>query len=236
MNANYTYSHTIDNATNEFHTSALNPRRAQDWYHLAADRANSDLDVPQKFALSLVYQLPKARSMNSFAKALLNGYQLGSVFYAQSGQPVTLQSGVVDSNGNVRTRRATGSSSIQPGPATCSTRAFQGDVFPVCEGAGGATYVGTTSFLTAPFNGCNANASAPFGYDPAIGYTPVNPHDRYVIAANAVQVHGGPKQHPDAGFQHLQPVAYSRTLISGKPSICNCGRRFSMCSTIPVTL
>src|SRR6266436_5892252 len=30
FNANYTYAHTIDNSTNEFFTSLLNPRRAQD--------------------------------------------------------------------------------------------------------------------------------------------------------------------------------------------------------------
>ena len=67
LNANYTYAHTIDNATNEFHTSALNSRRAQDNFNLAADRANSDLDVPQKFALSILYQLVKANLDNAFA-------------------------------------------------------------------------------------------------------------------------------------------------------------------------
>jgi hypothetical protein len=210
VNANYTYSHTIDNATNEFHTSALNPRRADDWYHLGADRANSDLDVPQKFALSLVYQLPKARSSSSVAKALLNGYQLGSVFYAQSGQPVTLQSGVVDSNGN---QDAAGDRIIvnPAGTGNVLAEAFQGDVFPVCEGAGGATYVGTTSFLTAPFNGCNANASAPFGFDPAIGYTPVNPHDKYLIAANAVQANVGRNSIRTPGFSTFNLSLFKNT-------------------------
>jgi hypothetical protein len=186
INANYTYSHTIDDATNEFHTSALNPRRAQDNFNLRADRANSDLDVPHKLAVSLVYQLPKTSSGSGWTKALLNGYQLGTVFYAQSGQPVTLQSGVIDSNGNTDT--AGDRVVINPGGSgNIRGENFQGDVFPVCEGANGATYVGTTSFLTAPFNGCNANANAPFGFDPAIGYTPVNANDRYLIAANAVR-------------------------------------------------
>jgi hypothetical protein len=210
VNANYTYSHTIDTATNEFHTSALNPRRSQDTNNLAADRANSDLDVPQKFALSIVYQLPKARSSNSFAKALLNGYQLGTVFYAQSGQPVTLQSGVVDSNGNtdaagdriIINKAATGTVPGEP---------FQGDVFPVCEGAGAATYVGTTSFLTAPFNGCNANGSAPFGFDPAIGYTPVNANDKYLIAANAVKANVGRNSFRTPGFTTFNLSLFKNT-------------------------
>ena len=210
VNANYTYSHTIDNATNEFHTSALNPRRVQDWYHLGADRSNSDLDVPQKFALSLVYQLPKARSSNPIEKALLNGYQIGSVFYAQSGQPVTLQSGVVDSNGN---EDAAGDRVIinPGGTGNVLGEPFQGDVFPVCEGANGATYVGTTSFLTAPFNGCNVNASAPFGYDPAIGYTPANPHDKYLIAANAVQATVGRNSLRTPGFSTFNLSLFKNT-------------------------
>jgi len=210
VNANYTYSHTIDDATNEFHTSALNPRRAQDTNQLGADRANSDLDVPQKFALSLVYQLPKARSSNSFARALLNGYQLGTVFYAQSGQPVTLQSGVVDSNGNVDA--AGDRVVINPaGTGNILGEPFQGDVFPVCAGAGGATYVGKTSFLTAPFNGCNVNPSAVFGYDPAIGYTPVNSNDRYLIAANAVQANVGRNSFRTPGFTTFNLSLFKNT-------------------------
>ena len=210
LNANYTYSHTIDNATNEFHTSALNPRRAQDNFNLAVDRANSDLDVPQKFALSLVYQLPKAKSSSAFAKALLNGYQIGTVYYAQAGQPVTIQSGVVDSNGNTDT--AGDRVVINPtGRGNVPGENLQGDVFPVCEGVGGATYVGTTSFLNARFNGCNANAGAPFGYDPAIGYTPANPNDRYVIAANAVQSTVGRNSNRTPGFTTFNLSVFKNT-------------------------
>ena len=210
VSANYTYAHTIDDSTNEFHTSALNPRRAQDTNRLGEDRANSDLDVPQKFALSLVYQLPKARSSNSFAKALLNGYQVGTVFYAQSGQPVTLQSGVVDSNGNVD---AAGDRIVlnPAGTGNVLGEPFQGDVFPVCAGAGGTTYVGKTSFLTAPFNGCNVNASAPFGYDPAIGYTPVNSNDKYLIAANAVQGNVGRNSYRTPGFSTFNLSLFKNT-------------------------
>ena len=204
LNTNYTYSHTIDNATNEFHTSALNPRRAQDNFHLGADRANSDLDVPQKFSLSLSYQLPKATTTNAFAKALLNGYQLGSVFYAQSGQTVTLQSGL-DSNGNID---AAGDRPIINRAG--SGQKGQGDVFPVCEGPGGATYIGTTSFLNAPLNGCNGHGS-PVVYDPAIGYTPVNPNDRYLIAASATQSNLGRNSVRTPGFTTFNLSVFKNT-------------------------
>ena len=99
LNANYTYSITQDNSTNEFFTSLLNPRRAQDTNRLADDWAYSDLDVRNKGSLAWGYDVPKARTENGFLKALLNGYQLGSVFLAQTGQPVTLQS-LNDANRN----------------------------------------------------------------------------------------------------------------------------------------
>ncbi len=184
FNANYTYSHTISDSDNEFHTSALNPRRAQDSNHLGSDRSASDLDATHKFALSLTYDLPKSGSRGRILKALLNGYSMGSSVLAQSGQPVTLQNGFVDSNGNGDT--AGDRASVNPhGTANVIGEPFQGDLFTICEGSNGATYVGTTSFLTASTNGCNANPNGPLGFDPGIGYTPANLTDRYVVTGNA---------------------------------------------------
>src|SRR2546429_358585 len=85
FNANYTYAHTIDNSTNEFFTSLLNPRRAQDTNRINEDRGNSDLDVRHKFALSLIYQVPNVKSDSRWVKTLVNGFNIGSVFLAQTG-------------------------------------------------------------------------------------------------------------------------------------------------------
>jgi hypothetical protein len=72
----------------------VNPRRAQDTNRIGDDRGNSDLDVRHKFSLSWIWEVPKTKAQSGFVKALLNDYQLGSVFLAQSGQPVTIQSGI----------------------------------------------------------------------------------------------------------------------------------------------
>ena len=212
LNTNYTYAHTIDNSTNEFFTSLLNPRRSQDTNRLQDDRSNSDLDVRHKFVLSMIYELPKTSTDNRFLKALLNGYQISPVFLAQSGQPVTIQSGI-DSNGNGDS--AGDRAVFNPN----GTGHFSGDVFPVCEGAGGVTYVGTTSFLSAPFNGCNANGSAPFGFDPAIGYTPVNTGDRYVIAGSGALSTVGRNSVTTPGFGTLNLSVYKTTHISENKSL-----------------
>ncbi len=188
FNANYTYAHTIDNSTNEFFTSLLNPRRAQDTNRINEDRGNSDLDVRHKFALSLTYQVPDVKSDNRFVKTLVNGFQIGSIFLAQSGQPVTLQSGGVDSNGNGDT--AGDRASVNP----FVSGTLGSDVFAVCEATTGTasgtpvgqTYVGSVGITSASTNGCAANGNPnktqnPFGFDPAIGYTPVSSSAKYVI-------------------------------------------------------
>jgi hypothetical protein len=54
--------------------------------------------------------------------------------------------------------------------------------------------------LNAPLNGCNANLSAPFGFDPAIGYTPVNTNDKYVIAGAAAVPNIGRNSFRSPGF------------------------------------
>jgi hypothetical protein len=96
---NYTWSHNLDNATNELFSSRVNPRRGQDWRHPEQDWGNSTLDVPNKFTLLWEYDLPAFSTGNGFLKGLLNGWEWTGNYLVQSGQPVTLLSGT-DSNGN----------------------------------------------------------------------------------------------------------------------------------------
>ena len=203
FDANYTYSHTIDTATNEFHTSALNPRRAQDTNQLGADQGNSDLDVPQKFALSVSYDTPKVNTENRLMRALLNSYLFGSSFIAQSGQPVTLQSGV-DANGN----GDSAGDRVVFNPGGIGNTGS--DVFPVCESTAGSssgvpigqTYIGPQAYTSAPFNGCAVNSAAAsgFGFDPAIGYTPVNGAAKYIVAGGGALTTVGRNSYRSPGF------------------------------------
>ncbi|MFN0120983.1 MAG: carboxypeptidase regulatory-like domain-containing protein [Blastocatellia bacterium] len=96
----YTWSTTIDDSTVELGSSTVNPRRAQDFYNLRADRGRSAMDTPHRFAGSFSYELPPVyRLDNSVMRSLLNGWNIHGIFQSQSGQPITVQSGR-DSNLN----------------------------------------------------------------------------------------------------------------------------------------
>jgi hypothetical protein len=202
LNANYTYAHTIDNGTNEFFTSLLNPRRAQDTTRLGEDRASSDLDVRHKFAMSIFYQVPNVKSDNAFVKALVNGFQIGSTYLAQSGQPVTLQSGGVDSNGNGDS--AGDRASVNP----FASGKTGSDVYAVCALPGGSTGFsngGPGAFGTptgvASGGGCFDPAD-PTGHTffPAIGYTPVDTSAKYVITGPGARANLGRNSFASPGF------------------------------------
>src|SRR5262249_21377794 len=90
----------LDNATNELNTSALNPRRAQDGFNFGDEKGLSALDVPHRFVASFTYDLDFFKGVeNPVVGKFVNGWQLNGIFQAQSGQPITIRSGV-DSNLN----------------------------------------------------------------------------------------------------------------------------------------
>jgi len=202
LNANYTYAHTIDNATNEFFTSLLNPRRAQDATRLGEDRASSDLDVRHKFAMSIFYQVPNVKLDNAFVKALVNGFQIGSTYLAQSGQPITLQSGGIDSNGNGDS--AGDRASLNP----FASGRTGSDVYAVCALPGGSTGLsngGPGAFATptgvASGGSCFDPADPTGGtFFPAIGYTPVDPNAKYVITGPGARANLGRNSFASPGF------------------------------------
>jgi outer membrane receptor protein involved in Fe transport len=172
FNANYTYAHTLDNSTNEFFTSLLNPRRGQDTNRISEDWGNSDLDVRHKVALSWSYQVPNVKSDSRLVKTLVNGFQIGSVFLAQSGQPVTLQSGSdANRNGDSAGDR------LMRNPFGTNPLGGDASLVNVCAPPGGGnTYTGT----------CNAG-------DNTVGYLAVDPVTggnttaRYVAAGRGVR-------------------------------------------------
>jgi hypothetical protein len=173
VRANYTYSKNIDNATNELFSSRVNPRRAQDGFDFAAERGLSALNIPHKFALSFLYDIPNVHTDKGFVKILAHGWEWGGTYLAESGQPVTPLSGV-DSNANgdsAGDRTVINSSGVGLTGSTVS---------PVCnDGAGGATRVIGPASLP-----CAGDANI-------VGYVADDPTARFIQAGVGTKSNSG---------------------------------------------
>ncbi|PYY04859.1 MAG: hypothetical protein DMG69_28760 [Acidobacteria bacterium] len=90
--ASYTYSHTMDNAS-EVYSSVSGGNTlsfAQDPFNTdRGERANSGIDFPHLFGLTMVYELPFHRSQTGFLGHLMGGWQLNTAYRYASGQPYT---------------------------------------------------------------------------------------------------------------------------------------------------
>lgn len=100
MSAAYTWSHLIDDSTAEVFSTVLNPRRAQDFQNIRAERADSALDRRHRFVLSGIYDIPFfSKSSNFLARNLLGGFTISGALTFESGQKATVLSGI-DANLN----------------------------------------------------------------------------------------------------------------------------------------
>lgn len=159
--ANYTWSRTIDDSTNELFTSRVNPRRPMDSNNLKDERGLSSLDMPHKFTVSWLYELPKTRAANAFAKKILDGWQINGSFIAESGQPITALSGQ-DANGDFDTA---------------------GDRALINPNGTGLTGSGVNFVLRDPVTGRTSVATAePDDATLVVGYVAIDPSARFVVA------------------------------------------------------
>jgi len=98
--AAYTWSHSIDNSTADFHSTDISPRRPQDFRNLAAERSNSILDHAHRITIAAIYDAPWFKgSSNWLKKNVLGNYEIAPVYTYETGQWGTVQSGV-DANLN----------------------------------------------------------------------------------------------------------------------------------------
>lgn len=94
MLASYTYSKSIDDASN-FFGSAGDPNFPQNSYNVRAERGLSNFDVRHRLSASYSYDLPFGKgkrflSDNGFWSTVLGGWQTYGIITAQSGRPFTV--------------------------------------------------------------------------------------------------------------------------------------------------
>jgi hypothetical protein len=89
LQANYTWSHEIDDMLNVFSPGFESP------YTPIYDRGSGDWDVRHNFTGSALYSLPTLKGSNSFVQKALGGWQTSGIIQTRSGLPtnITLVSG-----------------------------------------------------------------------------------------------------------------------------------------------
>jgi hypothetical protein len=84
LEANYTWSHEIDDMANVFNAFS-NPSNPN------VDRGNGDWDIRHNATGSAVYSLPDLKGSNALMRGVLGGWQASGIVQARSGGPVNVQ-------------------------------------------------------------------------------------------------------------------------------------------------
>lgn len=84
LEANYTWSHEIDDMVNVF-GGFSNP------YDPNADRGSGDWDIRHNVTGSALYNLPELKGSNGLVRGVLGGWQASSIVQGRSGAPVNVQ-------------------------------------------------------------------------------------------------------------------------------------------------
>lgn len=165
LQAAWTYSHAIDNATADFFSTIISPRRPQDFRNLPAERGNSILDHRHRVTISAIYDSTWFKHSDSWLKRnVLGNYEIAPVYTWESGQVGTTQSGV-DSNFNTDGAGDRTIVNAQGVPGTGS------DVIQLCTSALPSGHL------------CNGDPDPNFDPGPfVVGYQAVNPNAQYITA------------------------------------------------------
>jgi hypothetical protein len=81
LEANYTWSHEIDDMVNVFSGFS-------DPYNPSFDRGPGDWDIRHNFTASVLYNLPDLKGMNSLVRGVLGGWQTSSIVQTRTGGTV----------------------------------------------------------------------------------------------------------------------------------------------------
>lgn len=82
VTVNYTWSHALGTATNDF-------RAPQASYNIAAEYGSLDYDRRHVFSASYVYTLPLLRNQEGFVGHVLGGWEVAGILYAYTGSHLT---------------------------------------------------------------------------------------------------------------------------------------------------
>ncbi len=87
----YTWSKSLDTSSSGAGSDSYgNSLSSLHWYDQRLNRSYSDFNTPRVLSLSAIWELPGAHVSDTMAQKFLGGWELGSIFTAQDGQPFTV--------------------------------------------------------------------------------------------------------------------------------------------------
>jgi len=151
----YTWSHTIDNSTADFHTSDITPRRPENFFNFAQDKSNSALDRAHRFTFAVVYDMPYFKQGNWLLKNVVGNWQVSPVYTFETGEWTTAQANQDSNlNGDSAGDRAIVNPAGIRGTGTTSTPLFSTNSCAAGDAACLASH--TVAYLATPLTGGGA--------------------------------------------------------------------------------
>ena len=172
MNVSYTWSKTMDDATDEVFATVLTPRRQQNSQCIACDYSRSALDRTNRLSFEMLYDVQAYKHSDNFLlKNVVGNWLIAPVYTYESPEYATVLSGV-NSNQNLDTAAAIDRTIINPNGV---------------KGTGSATTAVTNASGTIGYTATNPNAyyiEANVGTSPngARNTLPIRPIDNFDVA------------------------------------------------------
>ncbi|PWU02919.1 MAG: TonB-dependent receptor [Terriglobia bacterium] len=166
FHASYTWSHLIDDSTADFNTTALTPRRPQDFQNMRPERGASALDRRHRLTIAAVYDTPWFKNAHWLLKNTVGNWSIAPIYTYETPEFVTVQSAQdANLNGDTASDRSIVNPAGRDGVGT--------DVLPLCKGAGPCTF------------------STPGVDRRIVGYVAADPNARYIRARRGALANGG---------------------------------------------
>ena len=201
MNASYTWSKTMDDATDEVFATVLTPRREQNSQCISCDYSRSALDRTHRLTAEMLYDLPFYKSSHSFIlKNLVGNWTFSPIYTYESPEYATALSGV-NSNLNGDSGAAIDRPNINPNGV---------------KGTGSGV---TPIYNYALYANCGASATATTKCaGDTIGYSAINPNAYYIEAGPGTAPTASRNTLPIRPIDNVDMAAYKRLTFFEKYS------------------
>ncbi len=201
MNLSYTWSRTMDDATDEVFATVLTPRRPQDSQNVAADYSRSALDRTHRLSFEVLYDLPFYKTSKSFLlRNVVGNWTVTPVYTYESPEYATVLTGD-NANLNGDSGAAIDRPLVNPngvkGTGTGSVPVVNAALVSKCNPAAmsGPTVITASSAANGAYSVCESDT---------VGYSAgtINNSGSFV-PSNAYYVQAGPGTLPNAARNSL---------------------------------